>query len=158
MRRPSRKQGWLIVDGVAAAVVVTLLVLIGLHVLVLPSRADPTVTVTSTTLYIQEGNDSFGWGWFGNSTRTFGVNDGYPFHVPSGGTFGLAFLLPIEDSVNHTALSIGAALPFRVIGSTPTLPAPVTVGDDDWQLSVVVQVPSVSDSQSYSVSLSLITE
>ena len=158
MKRLTRKQGWIIVDGIAVAVVVALLVLIGLHVLVLPPTSDPTVTVTSVTLNIAEGNDSFGWGWLGNSTRTLGVNEGFPIHVVSAGTFALAFLLPIEDKYNHTAVSLSAAPPFHVVRTTPTLPAQVTVGDDDWQLTVVIQVPSVSDSPSYPVTLDLVTQ
>ena len=156
MRRLTRTQGWILVDGLAVAFVVALLDLIGLNVLVLTSTPDTTVTVKSVTLNIAEGNDSFGWGWLGNSTRTLGVNEGFPIQVVSAGTFALAFLLPIEDRYNHTAVSISAAPPFQVTRTTPSLPAQVTVGDDDWQLTVVIEVPAVSHSQSYSVTLDLV--
>lgn len=158
MRRPTRRQWWLIVDGIAVAVVVGLLVLIGLHVLVLPPAAGPTVTVTSVTLNIVEGNDSYGWGWFGNSTRTLGANDGFPTQVGSGGTFTVPLNLPIQDNKNHTASGISAAPPFFVSETAPVLPSEIHLGDEDWQLTVTVLAPSVSSSQSETVTLTLVTE
>ena len=153
-----RRHRWLVLDGFAVAVVATLIALIGLGVLVLPSTAAPTVTVSSVTLHIVEGNDSFGWGWFGNSTQVLGAQDGYPVQVGSGGHFTATLDLPVEDNHNHSAVSISAASPFWVTGTRPQLPAQATIGDEDWVLEVIVQVPSVSSSQSESVTLTLVTE
>lgn len=152
-----RRKGWLVVDGLAVAVVVALIALIGLGVLVLPSVAAPTVTVSSVTLHIVEGNDSFGWGWFGNSTQVLGAMDGYPAQVASAGHFNVPIDLPVEDNRNHTAVSLSVAAPFLLTSTYPLLPHEVTLGDEDWLLTVTLQAPSVSSSQSYSVTLTLIT-
>ena len=112
-----------------------MLVRIGPHLLVVRLSADPAVPETPTRVRPRWGTTRSGGG-FDSRTQTFSAGRGDPVHVAPGGRVGCSFILPIEDSAHPTALGIPAAVPFRLVGTAPTLPAQMTT--DDGQPSVVM--------------------
>lgn len=153
VRRPGRRGGLRgrvgllrIAIGVMAAVVVVLLILIGLGTLVLPSSSNPTVTITEVRWTIEQGTDSNGHGWFGNSSINETDEDGLPAQVPSGGVFTVQVTLLATS--NKTIYTATADSPFTVTNTVPQLPAK-PVGVDDFVFQVVVRAPSVSSDATY---------
>ena len=135
-----------------AAVVVVLLVLIGLGTLILPSPSNPTVTITGVRWTIEQGTDSNGHGWFGNSTINETGEDGLPAQVTSGGVFTVQVTLLATS--NKTIFTATASSPFTVVYTVPGLPAQ-PIGVDDFLFEVAVRAPSVSSDSSYIVLITL---
>jgi hypothetical protein len=152
-RRLSRHSVWWIAIGAAAAVVLILLALILRGYLVIPSVSPAQVTITDVVWKIQEGNNSFGLGWFGPSTVD--ATNGLPIEVKSGGTFTVVLVLTSFDVANHTIHTVLASSPFTVAYTSPSLPAVVLSGEDDFALSVKVGAPSVTSDTSYQLVLTI---
>lgn len=154
-RRLSRHRAWQLAIGIVAGLVVVLLVLIGLGILTLPAPAPSKVTITQVQWTILQGTTTFGFGWFGPSTRIANNSSGLPVEVASGGRFTVTLSLSDLDSANHTIYSVLAASPFRVVSTVPSIPAKVVSGMDDFTLNVDVAVPTVSSDTSYVVDLTV---
>jgi len=140
--------------GIAAIVVVVLLVLIAFGILRFASASTPNVTVDSAEWQILQGNTSFGIGWFGPSSRNISDADGLPVTVASGGTFSMSLSISNLDSVNHTIYSVTAAAPFRVTGYITGVGV-VRPGSDEWVVSVYIAAPSVSSDSTYALALTV---
>jgi len=157
--QPPRRRGWrsrvgLLRIGIVimAAFVILLLVLIGLGTLVLPTPGKPTVTITEVRWTIEQGTDSNGHGWFGNSTINETDEDGLPAQVPSGGVFTVQVTLLATS--NKTIFTATADSPFSIAYTVPTLPT-TPVGVDDFVFHVAVDAPSVSNDASYVLLITL---
>lgn len=135
-----------------SAFVVVLLILIGLGTLVLPGPAKPTVTITEVQWTIEQGKDSNGHGWFGNSTINETNEDGLPAQIPSGGVFTVQVTLLATS--NKTIFTATANSPFSVASTIPTLPT-TPVGVDDFVFHVTVNAPNVSSDASYVLMITL---
>ncbi|HXQ49443.1 MAG TPA: hypothetical protein VN842_06710 [Thermoplasmata archaeon] len=146
---------WELAIGAVAGVVVVLLVLIGSGILVRPSTATPTVTVTEVQWVLLQGTTRDGFGWFGPSYINVTDADGLPVTVASGWTLTLSVILANLDSSNHTISLVTPSPPFVVDHTTPALPSAVDSGEDDWDLGVTVTAPSVSVDSSYVLVLTL---
>ena len=144
-----------ILIAVAAIVVVVLLILIAIGVLRLPTPSPPQVTVNAAQWQILQGNTSFGFGWFGPSTRNVTNTDGLPITVNSGGSFVMSLVVSNLDKVNHTIYSVTAAAPFRVSGYIEGVGTEVRPGSDEWLVEVTVVAPSVSSNASYTLLLTM---
>ena len=158
-RRPriAHARVWEVAIGAATAVVVLLLVLVGSGLLVRSSASAASVTVTEVQWVIQQGTGPTGHGWFGPSYVNVTANDGLPVTVASGGHLTVSLILSDLDVKNHTIARAVATAPFTVTGTTPSLPALVSSGEDDWDLAVTVTVPTVSSSTNATLIITLAT-
>jgi hypothetical protein len=140
---------------IASIVVCALVAMVGLGVLVLPTHSSPTVTVRWALFKIQQGTDKFGHGWFGPDEVNETNWSGFPIQVASGSQFEVVLSISNLDTVNHTIYSAVAAPPFSVAGSSPGLPKLVLSGEDDWQIGVYVDAPSVGSDATYGLTITL---
>jgi hypothetical protein len=111
-------------------VVVALLILVAVGVLVLPGTAGAApVRVNAVEFTIEQGTNSSGFGWFGQSDFSYtGLANGYPFTPTAGSPFNVSIYLDNYDSVSHTVYSVTAGAPFTFKGSNPALPATIPPG------------------------------
>jgi hypothetical protein len=142
--RLRRRTLWTIAVGVAATVLVVLLILIAAGVLVVPGTASPSpVSVSSVQFTIEQGTNKSGNGWFGPNTITYtGLANGYPFRVAPGDGFSVPITFENYDSAPHTLYNITVQPPFAFAGSSPTLPQTLRAYQDDAYLLIDVTAPS----------------
>lgn len=153
--RLTRRRFWQLAIGVATVVVVGLLVMIGLGVLVLPSTAPEKITISEVHWTIIQGTTSTGFGWFGPSERIANNSSGLPLRVTLGHSFTVLLPLTDLDSVNHTIQTVTVVSPFNVMGTSPSVPALVISGMDDFLISVTLGTSGASGDQSYTVQITL---
>lgn len=128
----------------AIGVVVLLVGLIGVGVLVLPSSASPTITISETRYTILEGTNASGGNWFGPDQLSYPGLNGYPTSVPAGSSFGVPIVLWNHDSANHTVYSVSVAPPFTYVRSDPALPISVPAGEDNANFEFTLLAPTGS--------------
>lgn len=155
--RLTRRHFWQLAIGVATVVVVVLLVMIGLGVLVLPSTPPSTITITKVVWTIQQGETSSGIGWFGPNERIANNSSGLPLRVTLGHSFTVLLPLTDLDSVNHTIQTVSVVSPFALVSTSPSVPALVISGMDDFLISVTLGTSGASGGHSYTVQITLDT-
>jgi len=119
---------------VAAIVVASILVLVGLGVLRFPGSgggSSEPVTVLFVHWTILQGmlNNST-QGWFGPSQINYTGPEGYPTNVSTGERFVVPLVIASFGMPGHWVYSVSAQLPFQVVGASPGLPIFVNTTDD----------------------------
>jgi hypothetical protein len=145
MNRPEpKKLVWTVLFVLVAVVLVTLLVLIGLGYLVLPSSPPSTITISEIQWTIAQGNTSNGVGWFGPSSFVSGENADYPRTVPVNQAVTVVWNAQNNDgSTGHVVYSVAILnAGFSIVSEHPALPECVPVNDEGISFHFGVGIPS----------------
>ena len=138
--------------AIAAAIVIVAVGAVAYYVFNDTSAA--TATVTGGTVHLLQGTDAQG-GWLGPSTINFtSSSPGFPVVLGAGSTFTISIPLASTDRIPHTLESVTVAPPFRLAGTSATLPAPLPPGTDA-ELTITLHAPGHSGKFVFDVTLTI---
>jgi hypothetical protein len=117
----------------AGACVAGLVVVAVAHYAVLgpSSLSSAPVTIASLSWYLQQGRSADGSPWFAESwINQSGPYSGFPYQVPSGGSFRDALTIVSMTNQSHPLCTAVENPPLYTVATTPPLPTAVDPGED----------------------------